>query len=112
MYLWLIPVTWEFVAIMAYLALRGWANCYWGQVGGGLIILYLILSWCHADAEERAFSWPRGMSLMIVAVALIGVPIYLFRSRGLKAWKSLGWRCLYVLGIFLMLILTGSILMP
>jgi hypothetical protein len=79
---------------------------YWGNLAAMLTSLLLILLWCNTDAEERGVPWSRAMGLLIVAIVAIGVPYYLFRTRGRAAWTSIGWLSLYLLGVTLLVNLT------
>ena len=41
--------------------------------------------WYRADSDERGLGRPIWLSVMIAALPIAGVPIYLFRSRGLRS---------------------------
>jgi len=40
--------------------------------------------WYYLDANERGFNRTTGLKLLIVLLALIGIPVYLFKSRSRK----------------------------
>ncbi len=43
--------------------------------------LVLLLLWCHHDSSERGYRLSKGLSILIVLVAVVGLPIYLLRTR-------------------------------
>ena len=45
-----------------------------------LVSLTLIYFWCRFDAAARKASLPVWNQILIIAVALIGVPVYFFRT--------------------------------
>jgi len=49
----------------------------------GFIALALIFIWYRLDAEERGFHRSPLLNTMIVAVTLVALPYYLFKTRGL-----------------------------
>lgn len=53
--------------------------------------LCLCVYWCHVDAQERNFRLGRFMRLTLILIFLLGFPIYLFRSRGIKGGLTLMW---------------------
>lgn len=53
--------------------------------------LCLCVYWCHVDAQERNFRLGRFMRLTLILIFVLGYPIYLFRSRGMKGWLTLMW---------------------
>jgi len=46
-----------------------------------LTSITLIYFWCRFDAAARSVSLPTWNQVLIIAVALIGVPVYFFRTR-------------------------------
>ena len=55
----------------------------------------LIYAWYYADKRERRFRTGSLQNVAVAALALIGLPVYFFRSRGLRrgaiaSAKSLG----------------------
>ena len=55
-----------------------------------IILSALTFAWVHADSVERRYSRSRLLSVGIVGLAIVFIPVYLFKSRpsGAKA-KSL-----------------------
>ena len=49
--------------------------------------IIFVLIWCHCDADERAVKIGAVLRATIFLLAIIGLPIYLVRSRG--AWRGL-----------------------
>jgi hypothetical protein len=59
------------------------------------VLVGLVFFWCKFDAQERNASLPRWNRVLIVVIAIIGVPIYFFRTRSTRdaifaTLKSLG----------------------
>ncbi|MEL6449409.1 MAG: hypothetical protein AAFQ62_15855 [Pseudomonadota bacterium] len=61
-----------------------------------LVIIHMILlailgfGWCKEDVRSRLIVEPPGSALLVAAIAVLGVPLYLFRSRpAKKAWVGL-----------------------
>ncbi|MEL6951010.1 MAG: hypothetical protein AAGM16_12950 [Pseudomonadota bacterium] len=61
-----------------------------------LAIIHIILlamlgfGWCKEDVRARQIVEPTGSALLVAAIAVLGVPLYLFRSRPAKeAWVGL-----------------------
>jgi hypothetical protein len=46
------------------------------------LISFLIFAWYYEDARERSFARGRVQDFGVAAAALVGFPVYLFRSRG------------------------------
>ncbi len=65
----------------------------------GLPYLILGVSWCFADARERGHRISRGMQLVLVVFFVIGFPIYLFETRGLRGFKTLASALLLLLAM-------------
>lgn len=42
----------------------------------------LVLLWCHVDSSQRSYRLSKKLSILIVLVAVVGLPIYLLKSRG------------------------------
>src|SRR5215217_9682495 len=55
------------------------ARLYW-MVGTFIAPLFFVFRWYVLDAEERAFRRSRRLDLAIVAIFLLAMPYYLFRS--------------------------------
>ena len=45
---------------------------------------FLIFAWYRLDSRQRLYKTSPWLDLTVIAVAVIGLPYYLFRSRGLK----------------------------
>ena len=57
----------------------------------------LIFAWVHLDAKERQYSKSKWLNVGVLALSIIFVPIYLFRSRP-KGQKLIALAC-YVLAL-------------
>jgi hypothetical protein len=55
----------------------------------GLPLLILGIAWCFTDAAQRDHRIGRLMGLLLVLLFVVGLPIYLFQTRGSGAFKSL-----------------------
>jgi hypothetical protein len=66
-----------------------------------IISLGLILTWVHIDSKEHNYVRPAIINMGIVALALVFIPIYLFKSRptGARA-KALGGFVIILIGYF------------
>ena len=53
------------------------------QLFNGFTFNLALLGWCYADAEERKIPITRFLGLALLMVAIVGVPWYFLRSRGL-----------------------------
>jgi hypothetical protein len=49
----------------------------------------LVASWCSVDARERGGRIGKGQFVTIVLIPVIGLPVYLFRTRGLRGFLSI-----------------------
>ena len=58
-------------------------------VVGGLVSIVLIFIWCQNDSYERSYRIPKALRLLIIFVAILGIPIYLFRTRGIRGVVSI-----------------------
>jgi hypothetical protein len=59
------------------------------QLLEGVGLAVLVASWCSVDARERRRTLGKLQFASIILIALIGLPVYLFRTRGLRAFLSL-----------------------
>ena len=73
----------------------------------GLPLLILGLAWCFTDAAEHDRRIGRLTTLMLVLLFIVGLPIYLLQTRGIGAFKSLGWTLLLVAAMFACAFVTG-----
>lgn len=65
-----------------------------------------VLLWCQIDSRERDIPLGPGFRILVLLIAILAVPYYLFQSRGFKKGMiSLG----FALVFFLLIILVGSI---
>ncbi|APZ91714.1 hypothetical protein [Fuerstiella marisgermanici] len=65
----------------------------------GLPFVILGIYWCRTDAAERGHYIGVPMSACLVLMFVLGLPIYLFQTRGLKGILSLGWLLLYLIAM-------------
>ena len=49
----------------------------------------LIASWCHIDARERGYTIRKPLFLTIVFITIVGLPVYLMRTRGVRGVLSI-----------------------
>ena len=63
----------------------------------------LIFSWYRLDTTQTGYRRSPWLNVAVIAIALLGIPYYLFRSRGLK-------RGLVATGLFLLTIVSSGIL--
>ena len=73
-----------FGGILQQLAVPAHALLLESGIPYGLMALEVIFAWYRRDAQQRGYRRSARLNLMIVAVAIIAVPYYLFRSRGLS----------------------------
>ena|SRR5579863_6175389 len=69
-------------------------------LGGMVIGLLLLVSWCRLDARERGYTIKKPLLLVIILFAFVGVPIYFIRTRGVRG----------ILNIFLALLLVLALM--
>jgi hypothetical protein len=62
----------------------------------GLLAVALMLLWCLYDGQERSYRLGLALRILIVAMAFIGVPFYLLRTRGFRGILSIGWMLLFL----------------
>ena len=53
----------------------------WWAILSGFLLNFLPYYWYRLDSEARLFRRPRWMSTAVVGVSLLGIPLYLLRSR-------------------------------
>ena len=58
-------------------------------IGGMVVGLLLIVSWCRLDARERAYTISKPLLLTIILLAGVGLPVYLLRTRGVRGILSI-----------------------
>jgi hypothetical protein len=59
------------------------------RVGGAIPSVMFIASWCHIDARERGYAIRKLLFLAIVFVTVVGLPVYLIRTRGVRGILSI-----------------------
>ena len=64
------------------------------------------LYWCRCDASEKNFYLTKTLSFLILLMAVIGVPIYLIKSRGMT--KGFIATIYFILIMLFMLIVSGT----
>ena len=77
----------------------------------------LILLWCHYDAAERSYQIKLPLSILIFALALVGVPLYFMITRRWRAIFSIALTILFLavlgmgagLGILATYLVTGKL---
>jgi hypothetical protein len=73
----------------------------------GLPYLIMGIVWCFIDASEHDHRIGSPMKLVLVFFFLVGFPIYLFQTRGLRAFKTLAYTFLLIVAIFASTFVTG-----
>jgi hypothetical protein len=59
------------------------------QIADSFAIVLLIASWCQLDAHQRNETLGRLLRLTIIFFTFVGLPVYLFRTRGIRGFLSL-----------------------
>lgn len=65
----------------------------------GLPFLILGVSWCFADAAERDHRIGRIMKFVLILLFIVGLPLYLFQTRGIGAFKAIALAVMLVVAI-------------
>jgi hypothetical protein len=60
----------------------------------GLPILILGIWWCYIDAEERGDRIGGLLRWVLVLLFFVGFPVYVFRSRGVRGYATIGFTLL------------------
>ena len=55
----------------------------------GLPFLIMSIAWCFIDADEHDHQIGRLMKLVLVLLFIVGFPIYIFQTRGIRGIKTL-----------------------
>jgi hypothetical protein len=80
------------------------------EVAAVLVTSLLIFAWYFQDARERAFRRGYWQDFGVAGAALVGLPVYLFRSRGARGGAlATGAAVLFYFGMLVMLLL-GAVL--
>ena len=83
------------VLLLAYSGVLGIMVCFLPEEAGpldliaGFPLLVLGISWCYTDAAERDHRLGRCTRLLLILLFIVGLPVYLFQSRGIRAIKTL-----------------------
>src|SRR5262245_18668935 len=59
------------------------------QLLEGVAIAALVASWCQVDARERGGTIGKLQFVAIILFALIALPVYLVRTRGVRGFLSI-----------------------
>ena len=79
--------------LLAYSAILGVISCFLPEEDTpldfivALPLLILGISWCFTDAGERDHRIGRLMKLVLVLLFIVGFPIYVFQTRGVRGFK-------------------------
>ena len=71
---------------------------------------FLIFAWYCEDARERAFRRGYWQNFGVAGAALIGLPVYLFRSRGARGGALATGGVLLFYLLMLVLVIVGSLI--
>lgn len=55
----------------------------------GLPMLIMGISWCFMDADQHDHRIGKLMKLILVLLFIIGFPLYIFQTRGIRGFKTL-----------------------
>jgi len=58
------------------------------KIAEQLLLAVFVFWWYHNDKTQRQFRTGAFQNIAVVALALVAVPVYLFRSRGAKRGLS------------------------
>lgn len=72
-----------------------------------LPLIFLAVAWCYADASQRGARIPRWLSIVMVLFFIVGFPIYLSRTRGAAAVRTLGLALLLMLAMAMTAVITA-----
>ncbi len=53
-------------------------------MGWTLVSLFLVFAWYHLDASERGYRRSPWLNVGVIALAVVALPYYFFRSRGAR----------------------------
>ena len=73
----------------------------------GLPFLIMGVWWCFTDAAERNHRIGPNFGMVLVFLFFIGFPIYLVKTRGVGAFKALGFTLLLFGVVFLCMVVTA-----
>jgi hypothetical protein len=75
----------------------------------GFITGFSVRQWCSLDSMERHAPFGLLLGLTIVFVTVIGVPIYLLRSRGLRGLLAVGKAALFLVALGIIAFVTEQL---
>lgn len=99
--------------LIAYSAILGIISCFLPEEDTpldfivALPLLILGISWCFTDAAERDHRIGRLGKLLLILLFIVGLPMYLFQTRGIGAIKTLALAMLLVGAMFACLFITA-----
>ncbi|TAJ54818.1 MAG: hypothetical protein EPO48_03595 [Nevskiaceae bacterium] len=67
-----------------------------------IALAFLGFAWCKAHVASRGIREPTGSAFWVGAIAIIGVPLYFFRSM---PWRQAAWSTLKALGFLILCLL-------
>jgi|ERR1017187_1017268 peptidoglycan/LPS O-acetylase OafA/YrhL len=76
-------------------------------IAGALLALSLVLTWVYYDSVEHHYRIGILLGICIILVGGIGLPVYLFKTRGLRGFISLGLVLLFGCGLGLITCVSG-----
>ncbi|MGD2112797.1 MAG: hypothetical protein PVI50_05375 [Gammaproteobacteria bacterium] len=82
------------------------AGAVWFDMVLSLGCAVLVFSWYYLDTEERAYRRTPLLNIMVVAVGVVAIPYYLFRSRG--ATQGLRASGLFLLALLMWFVLAST----
>jgi len=59
-----------------------------------LVVPIAIATWCYYDARLHDIEIGRAFMVLIILVAIVGFPVYAFRSRGVRGFLLIGYSLL------------------
>ena len=86
---------------------QGWSTVI--DILAFLSISFLVFAWYCADARERAFRRKYWQDFGVAAATLIGLPIYLFRSRGARGGALATGGAVLIYALMLALVVVGGV---
>ena len=73
-----------------------------------LVLGLLVYVWYREDARSRAFQRGRWQNIGVAAVGFVGLPVYLFRTRGTSRGAiALGLGLVFYIGMVVLVVLGG-----
>lgn len=94
------------VLLLVYSAVLGIVGCFLPEEDKSLNFivslpwLILAVSWCFADAAERDHRIGLITKSLLIFMLIVGLPIYLFQTRGLGGFKSVAFATLLAGAMF------------